>query len=631
MVAAIVLLPLFVSCKTPAVHTTKAPRGTYDAYTHESSERDDAALAQPLQMTTSGTSAFGSKLQNSGNHTLRVYLNNVSKKLIYNIRVASSVSPFTMVYAGRGTICRNYSSISAGRSCQFDITLNAAVAGSHLYVAKFSYQVSGVRGTFIHEIPVTAEVFPATVLGATASLAFGDTTTGTAKTGFISVTHNATTLVATGLTSMVAPANPELTLDDTACKTIARGGSCQIKVDYAPKVAAALPATAVNVSFFDGRQNKVVSVPVTGRGVVPDPGIYANLIFRIHPDLIAGIPEAELRARFERLVRDINKIFAKTTVRRFKLPANGIQPWTEPFISGGGCWPLTEGHDFAVLINKSQLAVSHGGNGGCNLLNDNSIMSLGYNWRAVWSDNDLLTPANAEDYYMRQLRNMVHELGHNHGLALGEYYRACTMDDRTGIPPVINAYCGLGADSPYWKDRLSVTFDPMLGGAASADFMGLAKFSPMSSYIINKSATGEGGFNRCTSYPFCPSILVPNNFDITVEILDRITKAPVQNCQIRLFNLESPPTPNPMQTPVQTGMTGMDGRWSGPWSTGKLVTISPHSSVNAARLAKVQCPGYAPAADWLTSFDLQAGILMPNGGVAGDYRYPGKWLIEVQK
>ena len=86
-----------------------------------------------------------------------------------------------------------------------------------------------------------------------------------------------------------------------------------------------------------------------------------------------------------------------------------------------------------------------------------------------------------------------------------------------------------------------------------------------------------------------------------------------------------------MKVPVRTGITDAAGRWTGLWNGDSTLNYPPHSSISAARLAKVQCPGYQPAADWITTFDLQAGMIMPSGGVVGDYRYPGKWNIEVQK
>jgi hypothetical protein len=108
---------------------------------------------------------------------------------------------------------------------------------------------------------------------------------------------------------------------------------------------------------------------------------------------------------------------------------------------GGLCSPVTQDHDYLVQLTKTDLAFSYGGNAGCNSSDStNTLIAFNLNWTRIYSRaeiqrNKLKALETYNDYYVNQLSALAHEVGHLHGLGVGEYYSLGAIIDNTGVPP----------------------------------------------------------------------------------------------------------------------------------------------------------------------------------------------------
>ncbi|MBU1910914.1 FG-GAP repeat protein, partial [Patescibacteria group bacterium] len=349
----------------------------------------------------------------------------------------------------------------------------------------------------------------------------------------------------------------------------------------------------------------------------------AVIRFLLDPELI-DTDLTDVSNRLVRYVEDINKIYAKSTVRQFVFdPDQHVEIWDKPFPTGGMCNPLKPDYEYHVIIEKSQLNRSHGGNGGCNMFNNNAISSFGYKLENIWNSNDISNDDEArDDYYRRQLRSLIHELGHGHGLGLSEYYSIGNVTDDSGIEPYIDMKA-TDPNNKYWASRKDLFLDPMLGTAKLDTFMEDTLFTPLGSTIINKTAN-DTDLSLCpgaTQHMTCSAFNVSSGEKVPIEVVDDQTKKPIPGCSLKIFKLNS--SNSKKIELLESPEIGDQGSYVHTW-----IGI-PHSSTNMARLVKAYCPGYQPGGEWISVFDLQAGKVMPNGGEEGDFHFDGVLTIEL--
>ncbi|HWI41627.1 MAG TPA: Ig-like domain-containing protein, partial [Verrucomicrobiae bacterium] len=325
---------------------------------------------------------------------------------------------------------------------------------------------------------------------------------------------------------------------------------------------------------------------------------------------------------------DLNAIFGKNTERQFSFdPATGVEFYTTPY-GGGLCYPVTQNHDYLVQITKTALEFSNGGNGGCNFSEaTDSLVAFNLNWTRIYSrreieHNNLKSLVNHNDYYVNQLGTMAHELGHLHGLGVGEYYSLGGIADQSGALPLISTSTVDPSDI-YWGTRGLVLRDPMFSMYTDARTTDAFTFSPLSATLINKVSRGETNEATCGN-PYLGPI---NCFDIsrldpekrvTVQVLDKDSRQPLTDCRVSAFRRYAV---NDSYL-IADSPVDLDGR-----ATFSLANDIWHWSMGNVAFFKTSCPGHSPAGDLLSTFDLQAGLYMPGGGASGDFHYDGNLEI----
>ena len=367
----------------------------------------------------------------------------------------------------------------------------------------------------------------------------------------------------------------------------------------------------------------IATAPAFAQGTKP-------IRFSLDPAFLDRQTLAEIQQNLAGYVSDLNAIFGKNTLRQFSFdPTTGVEFYSTPYM-GGLCYPVTQDHDYLVQLTKTDVAFSGGGNAGCNSSDStNTLIAFNLNWIRIYSReeiqrNKLKALETYNDYYVNQLSAVVHELGHLHGLGVGEYYSLGAITDSTGVAPKISPSTNDPSD-PYWGTRGLVLQDPMFLASTAARTTDAFTFSPLGATLINKVANAETNETTCGSPYYGPincfdiSILNPQKL-VTVQVFDKDSGLPLSDCRVSAFR-RSVPDANGSYL-IAEAPVDFDGR-----ATFSLVNDLWHiASLNVA-FFKTACPGHAPAGDLLSTFDLQAGSYMAGGGALGDFHYDGNLEI----
>jgi len=382
----------------------------------------------------------------------------------------------------------------------------------------------------------------------------------------------------------------------------------------------------------------ILSIAIAALGILRMPGANAQtavfekpIRFSLDPAFLQNQTLDEIKQNLIGYVADFNTIFGKSTSRRFVFdPGTGVEFFSAPS-TGGACLPITTSYGYLIQVKKSTNIVSFGGNGFCNLLNTDELMAGNFNWLRVYSRQEIqdrIIPEllQYDDYYLRQVENVVHELGHLHGLGLGEYYSINSVDG-TGVAPDLSVNVADPANF-YRLSRPLLRTEPMWGVMdVTVPSVRTLQFAPFSSYIINRVASGA-------VYSACPSpvMLFSSCFDIashapqrlvTVQLLDSATQAPIPSCTVQALRLQ----PNLLGSYlIAEALSDADGR-----ATFDLSPDLANDNFHILAYFKSNCGGaYLPAGDVFTTFDYQAFLFAPGGGVVGDFRYNGNWIIQAE-
>ncbi|MBE0543386.1 MAG: hypothetical protein IH623_18740 [Verrucomicrobia bacterium] len=206
-----------------------------------------------------------------------------------------------------------------------------------------------------------------------------------------------------------------------------------------------------------------------GTGLAQTNLVYHRFRFFLHPDLAQGIPSQELKSRLVFYAQDIKLIFAKNTNRRFTFDPDQDIIVTEQLPTINLNAEIREAYyelwASVLLAAATPYPYSHGG-WMASSTNGAGVAQELY-WDAV-HDRAALVEAAPDDWilwnYWRQIHNLVHEMAHVFGAAVGEYYSLRNVPDTTGVSPLQDIYFGGNTPpitDPYWAQHPDYLADPM--------------------------------------------------------------------------------------------------------------------------------------------------------------------------
>lgn len=329
----------------------------------------------------------------------------------------------------------------------------------------------------------------------------------------------------------------------------------------------------------------------------------------------------EIKTNLAGYVDDVNTAFSHSTQRRFGFNPETDLAFKTGAYGGGTCNPMNENYAYkAEILFDSEHVVSSGGFYYCNIRNSNEIVFGGMKWLRIYSRQEIAQrslPAlsHYDDYYVRQLYAVIHELGHAHGLALGEYYNLASVKDSSGRLPDLSTAL-FDTNNYFWKKRPLVKNDPMLGYSSNSEhetILEKMKFSPLGAYMINGIASGRINTTNCPTLNFCFYSPSEVSKPVCITMQDSVTLKPLSKCSLFVF------IPNIYQI-----------QWDTVIYTGRAdtVEIDPgahfnHGSGGLIMFCKVHREGYYPGGDAISIFDYDAFKIMPDSGNIGDFRYNG--------
>ena len=316
--------------------------------------------------------------------------------------------------------------------------------------------------------------------------------------------------------------------------------------------------------------------------------------FYLDPTLVPDINFA--KTVLAKYVNDMNIILTKNTSRRLVFNPEtdiilaGAQPHSNQAIP-----PLpVEGFEIWAHAIHTDYPVSYGGYAG---IDDSGAGVLaGLKWTRLYNPDQLM-PNEVVDYWT-QINNMLHELAHVFGAGYGEYYKLSTIQDTTGVSPLLNINI-LDQNDSFWSDKPDFMTDPLLRNAAQNNIAGqpanrenllnFVEYSELTATIINNDYRNEA-----------PAVDL-SQINIRVVSADG---SPVETVQVKIWSVVGG---SPYQTQLMVdGSTNAVGELSFAW--GGL--SNPHNSYDFLRLIKVYKEGYVASAKYVSIFDADMAKLI---------------------
>lgn len=192
----------------------------------------------------------------------------------------------------------------------------------------------------------------------------------------------------------------------------------------------------------------------------------------------------------------------------------------------------------------------------------------GLKWTRLY-DPDVLAAGAVADYTI-QLDHMLHELAHVYGAGIGEYYNLMSINDTTGLEPLLNIRFSDPADS-YWSDKSDFMNDPLLRftpASTRTEYLASVQYSRLTAAIISGSYRNG----------------MPSFDHYTIQVLDQ-EGTPVPNANVKVWNVKGSFS-NPSEL-LFDGLSDQNGNVVLPWGG-----IGPtHSAMNFLRLIKAYKDG----------------------------------------
>lgn len=328
-----------------------------------------------------------------------------------------------------------------------------------------------------------------------------------------------------------------------------------------------------------------------------------RLKFRVDPQLSAGTTSAEIGRRLSQYVADINTVFVRESVRSFVFDPVAdlafIDPAADARCKAG---PInTVAGTIEVCIAKSAQNYSYGGYAG-QVTNPQAGSLKGLNWQNIYDPLQLskavVAPSivtSEEDYVLRQLRTLIHELEHVFGAGMGEYYNVASGTDRSGVSPTRNLAL-TDRNDRYWWSRQHWKLDPLL--TAIYNYYGPAKDRAGMLKMTRFNAGTKAHINTDWSqWPYYSAYVMPMTTATEVWVTDPISNTPVAGAQVTVWQVPQPTSAAAKQ--VAQGNTDSVGRFVFDWK------CNPNcfNNYTGILLVKATAQQRDPAATWFSIFD----------------------------
>ena len=298
------------------------------------------------------------------------------------------------------------------------------------------------------------------------------------------------------------------------------------------------------------------------------------------------------RVVLPKYVEDMNTILAKNTSRRlvFNPETDIILTDTQPH-SNQASLPLpVENFEVWAYAVQSNYEFSYGGYAGVD--RSGAGVLAGLKWTRLY-DPDELTPAQLTDYWT-QINNMMHEFAHVFGAGIGEYYNLATIQDTTGVDPLLDIDFFDPNDS-FWSDKQDFMTDPLLRNAVQEKLSSREGLLDYAKYSVLTATIVSGNYRNGT-----PTVDLQN---ITVSVVTD-DGAPIRDANIKIWSVVGNP---PYLTDLMVDdFTDSSGQITFAWGG----YSNPHNNYDFLRLIKVYKDGYLFSAKYVSIYDADIAKLV---------------------
>jgi len=263
----------------------------------------------------------------------------------------------------------------------------------------------------------------------------------------------------------------------------------------------------------------------------------------------------------------------------------------------------TTGFEIWAHAQQSNNQISYGGYGGMD--KSGAGILAGLNWDKIHNPNDLDEDHFNLKMYWIQINNMLHELGHIFGAALGEYYSHGTVEDTTKIKPKLEIRLENLNDS-YWKNKSDFKKDPMLG-----NIQGLPSTLPENRPKSRKELLETVQYSNLTAaiingeYRFREELTIPDLNNLKLRVIDKTNSQPIPNTKVKIFSIDC--------SRLYDSKLLIDNLTN---ESGELIfgygSKNPFTNSTNLRLIKAYKQGHKPQAKYISAFDLQEAKLLHN-------------------
>jgi len=322
--------------------------------------------------------------------------------------------------------------------------------------------------------------------------------------------------------------------------------------------------------------------------------------FKLYIDPIL-VPDMQFaKENLPKYIADMNYILGKNTNRHFNFNPETDIVLTEEPPSSNMC-PDCSGVGYEVWADVQPTApgylYSYGGRQGCTMSCTGVLAGL--HWTRIYNPDELTAGSQQLHDYWIQVDHMLHEFAHDCGAGMGEYYNLATVNDSTGIEPLLNIDL-YDPNDAFWSDKkdffpdlmLRLAYDnPLIGNPKSRpDLLDKTKFGDLTAAIING--------NYFKNFP----ILDYSNLQI--EIVNKRTNMPIPDVNIKLWNIRGT-SGNPAIL-LQDSVSDETGKFLFDWES----PGSAHGNYNFLRLVKVYKDGYESSAKYISIFDADIQLFL---------------------
>lgn len=305
--------------------------------------------------------------------------------------------------------------------------------------------------------------------------------------------------------------------------------------------------------------------------------------FYLEPALVTDMEFAKMV--LPKYVQDMNTILAKNTNRQLIFdPETGIiLTETQPQTNSASLPLPVDGFEIWAHAVLSTYPYSYDGYGGLDA--SGAGVLAGLKWKKIYNPDEV-TGADLKDYWI-QINNMLHELAHVYKAGIGEYYKLATIQDTTGMYPLLNINL-LNANDAFWSDKQDFRPDPLLRNAVQD---GILEHQALLDYVKYSGLTAaimSGDYRNGT-----PTVDLQN---ITVSVVNE-NGEPVTDANVKIWSVIGK-SPFLAELFVDT-MTDVNGQISFAWGGAS----NPHNNYDFLRLIKVYKDGFVASAKYVSIYD----------------------------